>query len=173
MRDWSLPEIAALAREMAMAIKPPDAIREKLGITDEEFEEIRQSPVYLNVYKTFVLEWEAATSTNKRLAVQAAAALEDILPDVIHRLRNDKEALPGIVAGLQWLAKVAGADAVAASGGRGAERFEININLGPAETLAAADKLVTIESGPEEVRSLPSPEAGVDEGPDLSGFPET
>jgi hypothetical protein len=167
MRNWSLPEIAALAREMAMAIKPPDAIREKLGITDEEFEEIQQSPVYLNVYKTFVLEWEAATSTNKRLAVQAAAALEDILPDVIHRLRNDKEALPGVISGLQWLAKVAGADAVAASGGGGAERFKITINLGPSETLDA-NKTVTIENHTEEPpKALSAP---VEETVDLSGF---
>lgn len=173
--DLNANQIVALAREMAMRIKSVDRILDALGMSEERFQqEIEPLSFYQQAYKTFVTEWESATSTNKRLAIKAAAAIEEFLPDVARRMGDDKEALSGVVATAQWLSKLAGAGEEKTSPGQG-EKFKIIINLGNDkleinETKHVAAVVVEGEDGPSAPPALPAPTA--EERPDLSGFPE-
>lgn len=173
--DLNANQIVAFAREMAMQIKPIDKILEAYGYSEDQFKrEIEPLPFYQQAFKSFVTEWESATSTNKRLAIKAAAALEEFLPDVARRMADDKEALSGVVATAQWLTKLAGAGEEKASPGQG-EKFKIIINLGNEkleihETKQVAASAVETEEGPSSLPTLSPPQEPTK--PDLSGFPQ-
>ena len=132
--DLTANQIAVIAREMAMNIRDPKFILDAVGITQEQFDtHIRPQVYYKRAYEAFVTEWESALTTNKRIALQSAAALEDALPKLASRMSKDAEALPAVVETAKLLAKLAGAGEQTRETAPG-ERFTITINLG-ADTL--------------------------------------
>ena len=127
--DLDTNRIAMLAREMAMAIRPVELILKAVNITQAQFDKfILPNAFYKRAYETFVLEWESALSTNKRIAVEAAAILEDSLPKLNARMINGQEPLSSSTETAKLFAKLAGAgETKEVSQG---ERFTITINLG-------------------------------------------
>ena len=170
MSDQTLPtqidllpaQMAALAREMAIAIKDPSLILEAMGVTQAQFDAyVRPNAFYKRAYEAFVIEWESALSTNKRIALQSAAALEDVLPKLSARMSNDKEGLPAVTDTAKLLARLAGVGEAQRQTEAG-ERFTININLGadtklqfketignaPLIDLEKADTIPALPAGP-------------------------
>ena len=128
------PQMVVLARDMAWNIRDPDIILGALGVTQEQFDtHVKRNAFYKRAYETFLVEWESANSTNKRIAVKSAAALEDLLPSIGARMANAKEGLPAVVETAKLFAKLAGAGEEKRDSSPG-EKFTITINLG-------ADKL--------------------------------
>ena len=143
MSDLTLPtpinlepaQVAALAREMAIAIKDPHHILEAMGVSQAQFDAyVRPSAFYKRAYEAYVVEWESALSTNKRIALQSAAAIEDILPKLSARMSNGQEGLTAVTETAKLLAKLAGIGEEKRNVGEG-ERFSIVINLGADTTL--------------------------------------
>jgi len=127
----SVNQMVAIAREMAMAIRADTTILRAAGITKGQFEEfIVGNPLYKRAFETFIMEWESALSTNKRIAIQAAAGLEDALPHLALRMTDDKEQLNQKVETAKLFAKLAGAGEIKEGAAVG-ERFSISIILGP------------------------------------------
>ena len=127
--DLDPNRIAVVAREMAMNIRPVETILASAGISQAQFEMfILPSAFYKRAYETFVLEWESALSTNKRIALGAAAILEDSLPKLNARMINDINPLSSVTETAKLFAKLAGAGETkeAVQG----ERFTITINMG-------------------------------------------
>lgn len=168
--DLTEQQIVMLARDMAWAIKPPDKLLEALNISPEQFNEhILTNGYYKRAYSAFLVEWESATSTNKRLAVKSATALEMYLPEIAARMSRPGENLTGVVETAKLFAKLAGAGEPVRQEGAG-ERFTININLGAkkielSETLRSAPEIVgeireipESEITPATLRSLPKRE---------------
>ena len=123
-------QIAMLAREMAVAIKDPHLILEAMGVTQAQFDTyVRPNAFYKRAFEAFVLEWESALSTNKRIALQSAAAIEDILPKLSARMSNGQEGLPAVTETAKLLARLAGIGEEKRNVAEG-ERFSIVINLG-------------------------------------------
>lgn len=158
-------KMAGLAREMAIGVKDPDVICMSFGITQEQFDRwILPHPFYKKAYEIFVLEWESALSTNKRIAIQSAAALEDALPKIASRMTNGKEGLSAVTETAKMFAKLAGAGEEK-HGADAGEKFTITINLGAdtklkyEETIRPPTIDVSAEAftqhSPGEVRALP------------------
>jgi len=127
--DLDANRLAVLAREMAMAIQPVEKILNAVGISQAQFEKfILPNAFYKRAYESFVLEWESALSTNKRIALGAAAILEDSLPKLNARMLNDINPLSSVTETAKLFAKLAGAGETkeAVQG----ERFTITINMG-------------------------------------------
>ena len=89
------------------------------------------------------IEWNSAMSTPDRIKIQAAAALEDKLPDLAIRMGNKSEGLPGVVEAAKLFAKIAGVGEREMGAVASGERFSIVINLG-------ADEKLTI-GAPQEI----------------------
>lgn len=137
--DLQANAIAALAREMAFGLRPVPDILSSFQISQEIFErEIQQLAFYKQCYDAFVLEWESAASTNKRIALQAGAALEQILPRISARMADRREPLPAVTETAKLLARLSGAGEDKRSEQTG-EKFKIIINLG-ADTQVFEDK---------------------------------
>ena len=152
-------QIAALAREMAMDIRTEEIILRSAGITKGQFETfIAINPLYRRAYETFVMEWESALSTNKRIAIEAASALEDSLPHLALRMTDDKEQLNQVVEAAKLFAKLAGAGEVQAGPAAG-ERFSITIITGSdQQTVTKTIEAVASESLPVESGILSIPQ---------------
>lgn len=122
--------LAAIAREMAIAIRKPEDILAPFNLTIEQFEhDVQPLAFYKQCYEAFVAEWESAGSTNRRIALQAGAALEQILPKLAARMIKSGETLPAVTETAKLFAKLSGAGEekkVEAAG----EKFKIIINLG-------------------------------------------
>jgi hypothetical protein len=145
-------QIAALAREKAMDIRTEAIVLRSAGITKGQFETfVAVNPLYKRAYETFVMEWESALSTNKRIAIEAAAALEDSLPYLALRMIDEKEPLGQVVEAAKHFAKLAGAGETK-EGPTTGERFSISIILGATETIA---KDVTPALDSRELQALP------------------
>jgi hypothetical protein len=131
-------QIAALAREKAMDVRTEEVVLRSAGITKGQFETfVIVNPLYKRAYETFVMEWESALSTNKRIAIEAAAALEDSLPYLGLRMIDDKEQLNQVVEAAKLFAKLAGAGEVKEGAPTG-ERFSISIVLSDKDRVEAS-----------------------------------
>lgn len=122
--------LAELAREMAWNIQPvPDTLA-TFGISQEQFDHwVLPNAFYKRVFEIYVIEWQSANSTNKRLAIKSAYALESKLPDITARMGDKRENLTGVIEAAKLCAKIAGAGEQKPEAALG-EKFTINISLG-------------------------------------------
>lgn len=129
--------LASLAREVAMNMRELPAILADYGIEPDDYQQILTWPFYKSALEAAVIEWNGPLSTNQRIKIQAAAALEDALPRMAARMSQTDETLPAVVETGKLFAKLAG---IGEQGqrGDGGEKFSITINLGD-------DKKLTFE----------------------------
>lgn len=187
--DLDETKMAALAREMAWNIRAPADNLKTFGITQEQFDHfVLTNAFYKRAFEVFVLEWESAKSTNQRLAVKSAAALEDRMPEIAARMGDKKEALSGVIEAAKLFAKLAGAGEQKQDVAPG-EKFTININLGNTklryeESIGGQAPVIDIEAarpvspvrsipqGKNDIPALPAVTQGKSEDPPLFQVPE-
>ena len=122
--------LVVLARDMAWNIRDPLILLDAIHVNWEQFHvHIKTNPFYKRAYETFLLEWESASTTNKRIAIKSAAALEDSLPHLGAKLVDAKESLPAKTEAAKLFARLAGAGEEKKDYSPG-EKFVITINLG-------------------------------------------
>lgn len=140
MPPLTAAELAQLAREMAMNIRPQDVVLHEFKLTTAQYEYLEKNhEFYSTAYKQACIEWHAPMSTQERIKIEAAAILEDSLIGLGARMRNKAEGLPGVVEVAKLFAKVAGVGEREAGAAPSGERFVINIDLG-------ADKTITLST---------------------------
>lgn len=154
----SPPELARLAREIAMNIRMRHDILAEFKLTDTQYDYLEaNNEFYQAALKNACIEWHAPLNTQERLRVEAAAILEDSLVGLGARMQNRAEGLPGVVEVAKLFAKVAGVGEREAGSAAPGERFTINIDLGgdrktvavgPAPSQPAAGQPPAITLGP-------------------------
>jgi len=123
-------KLVMIAREMAWAVRDPAITLAANNLTQDQFDAfVRPNRLYKRAYETFLIEWEAAGTTNKRIAVKASAALEDSLHVLAARMIDAKENLPAVIEAAKMFAKLAGAGEQTRETANG-EKFTINIKIG-------------------------------------------
>ena len=121
--------LVALARELATGMREQAAVLVDYGLTEAQYQVILQNPFFKNTLDICIIEWNSADSADKRVRLQAAAAIEDALPMLAARMSKESEPLNHAVETGKLLAKLAGIGE-AQQGGPSAEKFTITINLG-------------------------------------------
>lgn len=135
------PELAKLARELAMDIKEEHVILSEFKLDQAQFEFLKlYNDFFREAFAAACKEWHAPLSTQDRIKVEAAAILEDSLLGLGARMQNKGEGLPGVVETAKLFAKIAGVGEREAGGAAPGERFSINIDLG-------GDQKITVTSG--------------------------
>ena len=159
--NLSEQQLVALARELVQAIKRPEEILPDYNITQEQFDaHVITNGYFKRAYEALLIEWNSATSTNKRLALKSAALLEDSLPRLGARMTDAKENLPAVVEAGKFFAKLAGAgeEHERAAG----EKFTITINIGDQKLQMGAQRNAPIDvSPPLEVTHVSSKDSSV------------
>jgi hypothetical protein len=152
--------LAKLARELAMNIRPYQAVFDDFGITETDYYEISKLEFFIKAKEQFTLEWNATTSTADRVKIGSLAYLEQILPAITRRALDLKEPLPAATDVAKLLARNAGIGEAKAENKNASERFVITINLG-ADTegkpvIEKYDKSLTVDAHDIDPASVPT-----------------
>jgi len=123
-------KLARLARERARNIHSLPDLLNIYELTAEQYAEIEALPYYQRLLEAMNIEWNSSQSTLLRAKLISAAYVEDLLPVVVNRCKNENEPLPAVINGTKLLADIAGMGEKAADTNTPTERFIININLG-------------------------------------------
>jgi hypothetical protein len=121
--------LAKLAREIVMNIRNYKEIFKDYGIDEDDYCVIEKNPFFRKVKEAFTIEWNSATSTKDRIALGAAAYLENILPHIVRRAMREDTNLANANDTVKLLLKASGVGEKE-SEKPSAERFVITINMG-------------------------------------------
>lgn len=137
---WNLNKVAGLVRDVAQEMYDLPTILKKHELTDKQYATLEANEFFKRALEQFTLDWNTAANTQKRLALEAAIALEDALPTVAARASKTNEPLADVVSLVKVLAEIAGSIGTkAANQPQGpTEKFKIIINLG-ADTLLSRE----------------------------------
>src|SRR5262245_17379940 len=80
-KDWTMAKIAALVRDVAQDIYELPEILERNNITAAQFKYLSDNEFFKTTVEQYRTEWYSASNTHKRIALEAAIALEEALPD--------------------------------------------------------------------------------------------
>jgi hypothetical protein len=97
-----------LAVELARDIHEPNAILKHLGLSEDDYNVIKDTRAFKNMYNLALGEWNAASNTPKRVKLKAAAMTEEVLPLFYADIAERKESLTARVSLLQTLSKIGG-----------------------------------------------------------------
>lgn len=145
---FSVPDIVALARDLAIGMYDQTTILKKHEITAAQYATLETIPYFQAVVKQMAEEWNAPKNSQQRLAIQTAVGLEEVLPDVIARAKVPNEPLQGVAQLVKVLADICGATANTRQPAAASEKFKIVINLGADTEVYDKSKVVTIEHSP-------------------------
>ena len=127
-------DFVKIARLMVMNTGPAELVLRRVEITLEQFEKwVQPHHIYQNAFNTFLIEWESPLSTKQRIAIQAAAVVEDAIPEIAMRIADGTVPLGQVVEALKALAKFAGIGEQAQSEAESRDRFTINITTSTPE----------------------------------------
>ena len=128
--DLTPNQLAAMARDIATNVYEIEDVVKKYGLTAAQFAaHVHPNGFFQNLLKSYAAEWESIKSTNKRLAFQAAAALEESLPALAHRMGSKTEDFADAIGAAKLFTQLAGAGEKPGDAATGGERFTIQINI--------------------------------------------
>lgn len=123
-------KLAALAREMTMAIRTYEAIFTDFNIDEQDYYQIEKIEFYQKAKERFAIEWNSSLSTVERVKHINAFFYEQLMPKLVARARSGTEPLAAATDIAKLLAKAAGIGEVKQSDQPASEKFLITINLG-------------------------------------------
>lgn len=123
-----------LAREIAMDIRPIEAILETHAVPQSRWDEIQELPTFRSYLRQCLEEWNSATNTQERVRLKALSMVEESLPEFYARMHDQNENLPAKTELLKTIAKFAGVGGTVDTQGTG-ERLTVTINLGADQQL--------------------------------------
>lgn len=136
---------AHIAAELASGLTDAASVRERYGITDDQWKTLAKSPVFRQMLREAIEQWGGQLNAGNRIQKKADIVLEDAIPAYDGMIHNkDIPAAARIDAG-KLLAQLAGRTNkegnVSAPGGG----FTLNINLGGREKLVIDGKNLPVE----------------------------
>lgn len=146
-QDMDLHDLAKLAREMAMNIKPRSSILAAHRLSEEEFEQIEKIEFYQRAFETSVIECNRPMTLAQQNQLIGHAYVQELLAPLAGRAASGEDPLAQSAEVLKIIHMI--------SGGRGSgegvapapgERFQITINLG-ADHVERFDKPLAITHG--------------------------
>jgi hypothetical protein len=141
-------QMAALARELVMNIRPYQETFKLFGIDENDYQQIEKNDYFRKVRDHITLEWNSSLSSEERLRFISLAYLEKLSPILTKRAMQPDANLAASTDVSKMLMKMAGIGE-AKSEKNVAERFVITINLGAdsegKEVIEHYDKSIAID----------------------------
>jgi hypothetical protein len=142
---------AHIAAELAAGLSDAAAVRERYGISLEQWEVLKRSPVFRQMLAEAVRKLRGDLNAGTRIQMKADIAIEDSIPEYYQMIHNpDVPATARIDAG-KLLAQLAGRTNKPGEGGAPAGGgFTLNINIGDGrEKLVIEGKATPVEASDE------------------------
>lgn len=136
---------AHIAAELAAGLSDAAAVRERYGISLEQWEVLKRSPVFRRMLAEAVQTLRGDMNAGNRIQKKADIVLEDAIPAYDSMIHNhDVPAQARIDAG-KLLAQLAGRTAKTGEGAPAGGGFTLNINLGGREKLVIDGKNLPVD----------------------------
>jgi len=136
---------AHIAAELAAGLSDAAAIRERYGITLEQWQALAKSPVFRQMLREAIETFRGDLNAGNRIQKKADIVLEDAIPAYDGMIHNkDIPAQARIDAG-KLLAQLAGRTAKEGNATAPGSGFMLNINLGGREKLVIDGKNIPVE----------------------------
>jgi tRNA A37 N6-isopentenylltransferase MiaA len=131
-RELSEVDLARIAREIARDIRPLEVVLQGAQVSSEQFERIKENPIFQVHLVEEAQLWSASTrqTLRERVSVKAAAMIEELLVETVDLIRDKQVPGAARVAGLQFLAKLGQLGETALVRDDGSGRVQINIVIG-------------------------------------------
>lgn len=129
---WTLPKVAALVGDIAQNMYDLPYILKKHDLTKAQYQTLEKNPFFQRALEAEVITWQGVNSIQKRLALEAAIAVESAMPSVAARMSSKTEPLSDVVALMKLYSEMAGVIGSKANpaNATNSERVRIVINLG-------------------------------------------
>jgi hypothetical protein len=125
-------DIMRLAREISRDLKPLEAVLSQMQITSEQFERIKENPIFHFHLTEEAGLWASTTRENltNRIATKAAFAVDQLMYEAIDLVQDKKLGGEARIKALQFLAKLGQLTEGQMTKDDGSGRVTINILLG-------------------------------------------
>jgi len=143
--NWTLHDVAALVGDVAQNMYDLPYLLNKHKLTAKQYATLEKNPFFQRALEAEIITWQGANSIQKRLALEAAIAVESALPDVAARMSNKNEPLGEVVALMKLFTEMAGV--IGSKNPNGAEntaKFRIVINLGGESLTREASSVIDV-----------------------------
>ncbi len=141
---------ATICAELAAGLADADGIKEKYGLTEEQWRKLKSTPAFRSMLKDALRKLSGDMNAGKRIMMKAEILLEDSLP-VLDRVIHDKEgSTQSKIDSIKQLTILAGKTGkIDGQGNNAGHGFNvsIHINTGDGE---ANQPLTIINAEPEE-----------------------
>jgi hypothetical protein len=99
-----------IAREVARDLSPIDMIREKFGLSEDDYSRLINSPIFKQRLEEELAVWNAsdAMSIAERIKAKTGTMIEESLPEVFEWLHDKNQPIVGKVRALEWASRVSG-----------------------------------------------------------------
>jgi hypothetical protein len=144
--DWDMHRIAAFVRDVAVNLYPIEKTLAKHGIAADQYEVLKENEFFKKALAAALIEWNSPQSTQKRLAMEAAIALEDAMPVMAARMHKSTESMRDLVEVAKLFAKMAGVGEGTVSTAP-SEKFSVVINLGGDKQVFDKSRQLTVQTG--------------------------
>lgn len=118
-----------LARELAMDVTDYQTVLTKLGISDEQWQELQTDHRFQTMLKEMVQAWGSAANTPERVKFKSAGMLEEALEEIYDRIHDHREPLSAKTELLKLVSRLAGIGNERVEG-QVNEKFVLSINIG-------------------------------------------
>jgi hypothetical protein len=145
--NWDMHRIAAFVRDVAVNLYPIEKTLQKHGISVEQFALLKNNDFFKKALECALIEWNSPQSTQKRLAMEAAIALEDAMPVIAARMHKTTESMRDLVEVAKLFAKMAGVGETTQQSSP-SEKFSVVINLGGDKQVFDKSRQLTVIPDP-------------------------
>lgn len=150
-------DISRLAREIARDLRPLELTLEQMRISSEQWDRIKDNPIFHTRMVEEAQMWSASTKQNvrERVALKASFMVEELLLDAVGMVQD--VGLPGAarVQALQFIAKMGHLGEGPLSKDDGSGRVQINILIGDQrlqfDKETSSDRAMEIDAEPLKV----------------------
>lgn len=151
--QWDLSRVASLVTDVAQNMYDRSYLLKKHKLTEQQLAFLEGNDFYKRALEAETITWQGSNSIQKRLALEAAVAIEAKMPTLTARLGKETEPLADVVACLKVLAEIAGLIGTKsqANQGRSGDQFKIIINIGDErlEKAATPNFVAAVQPQPE------------------------
>lgn len=119
-----------LATGMAQGIRAPADILKELGFTEDDWRILEGSRIFRRMLTQAQAEWNAASSTSKRIKLKAGINIELSLPQFYNDMTDNTAPLAARVRLLEAMTTLAGLPEQAARESTPGAQFKLEIHLG-------------------------------------------
>lgn len=121
---------ASIAAELAAGLSDATAVRERYGISPEQWQTLKNSPVFRQMLAEAVREFRGDLNAGKRIQKKADIVIEDAIPAYDAMIHNPEIPAAARIDAGKLLAQLAGRNQKPGEGGPATGGFTLNINLG-------------------------------------------